>query len=259
MSNLPKISVPIICSNNEGTITKVLESIKDLAFEIIVIVDHNSKDRTIEIAKEYTTNVFQEEWRGYSNQKNEALSRCTGDWILSLDSDEVVTEQLKSEILQAVQLGDKEGYFLSRRTFYIGKFMNYAWMPDARLRLAKSSANPKWDGSNVHELLLIDGEVGSLNGYLDHYSYEDINDHFSRTLKYAHDVASDRFKAGKKFFLLKLLFAPPFAFFKEYIFKRAIFDGLRGLIASASAGVYSFLKNVYLWELYENKKNKKNK
>ena len=115
-----RLSVSIICSNNEGTIGRVLESIAEIADEIIVIVDTNSTDNTFEICQQFTDQVSVEEWRGFLNQKNEALRRCSGDWILDLDSDEVVTPELKKEIIEAISSNQAQGYFLNRRTFYVG-------------------------------------------------------------------------------------------------------------------------------------------
>lgn len=258
MNDLPKISVPIICSNNEETIGLVLESIKDIAFEIIVIIDTKSKDKTYEIVKKYTDKVSIEPWRGFLQQKNEALKRCQGDWVLSLDSDEVVSPTLKDEIVKAVTSNDIKGYFLNRRTVYLGREMKFAWQPDFRLRLCLRTQEVAWVGESFHETLFAPGKTAKLKGVLYHYSYKDLADHLTRTLQYAKGVAEIRFKNNKKFSFLKLLIAPPFAFFKQYFIKGGVFDGFPGLLAALSSAFYSFLKLIYLWELekidFESKK-----
>ena len=252
-----RLSVSLICSNNEWTIEKVLKSIEDIADEIIIIIDTNSKDRTEEICRKYTKLVSVEPWRGFLNQKNEALSRCQGEWVLDLDSDEVVTPELKKEILKAIEVKDLNGALLNRRTFYVGEYLNYAWKPDWRLRLVRRSANPKWGGDPIHSLMTVDGKTKNLKGNLDHFSYADVDDHMQRTLKYAKGVAKNKFESGKRFSFIKAVFAPMISFINQYFFKRAFLDGFRGLVAAVSAGLYSFLKNVYLWEMEQNKKNKK--
>lgn len=258
MSDLPKISVPIICSNNEDTIGLVLESIKDIAFEIIVIIDTKSNDKTLEIVKKYTDKVSVEPWRGFLNQKNEALKRCTGDWVLSLDSDEVVSLALKKEILVAIKSPEMNGYFLNRRTVYLGREMKFAWQPDYRLRLCKRVKEVAWVGEAFHETLFAPGKTAKLKGVVHHYSYKDLNDHFNRTLQYAKGVAEIRFKNNKKFSYLKLVIAPPFAFLKQYFIKGGLFDGFPGFIAAISSGFYSLMKLIYLWELEKIKSKTKN-
>ena len=247
-----RLSVSIICSNNEGTIGRVLESIAEIADEIIVIVDTNSTDNTFEICQQFTDQVSVEEWRGFLNQKNEALRRCSGDWILDLDSDEVVTPELKKEIIEAISSNQAQGYFLNRRTFYVGKYMHFAWQPDWRLRLVKKDAQPKWGGDAIHSLLFVEGETARLKSHLDHFSYKDVDDHMRRILQYAKGVAKNRYKSGKRFSLFKALTAPLLAFGKQYLLKRGFLDGFRGFIAAFSSGMYSFLKNVYLWEIAQN-------
>lgn len=259
MNDLPKISVPIICSNNEDTIGLVLESIKDIAFEIIVIVDSKSNDKTLEIVRQYTDKVSIEPWRGFLNQKNEALKRCSGDWVLSLDSDEVVSPALKLEIVRAVKSTEVKGYFLNRRTVYLGREMKFAWQPDYRLRLCMRAKEVAWVGEAYHETLFAPGKTTRLDGVLYHYSYKDLNDHFNRTLQYAKGVAEIRFKNNKKFSYLKLVLAPPFAFFKQYFIKGGVFDGFPGVIAAVSSGFYSFMKLIYLWELERLQLESKNK
>lgn len=258
MNNPPKISVPIICSNNEDTIGDVLESIKEIAFEIVVIIDTNSNDKTYEIVRQYTDKVTIEPWRGFLDQKNEVLKRCTGDWILSLDSDEVVSPELKNEIIKAVVTPIYKGYLLNRRTVYAGKIMAHVWQPDYCLRLVSRNAGAMWVGESIHETLKANGKTTKLKNYLFHYSYKDVNDHFLRTLKYASGVALNRYKSGKRFNLLKAIVAPPLTFIKQYFLKGGFLDGFRGLIAALSAGFYSFMKQAYLWEL-EWQKEKKDK
>ncbi|SNZ03694.1 Glycosyltransferase involved in cell wall bisynthesis [Persephonella hydrogeniphila] len=249
MNRLP-LSVALISYNEEENIGKTLESIKDIASEIIV-VDSGSTDKTVEIAKGYGAKVFIEEWKGYKDQKNSALEKCSQDWILFLDCDEVVSEELKEEIIKAIGKPEADGYLINRKTVYLGKPLNYAWQPDWNLRLVRKSANPKWEGGNVHEYLTIDGKIGRLKGFLFHYTYRDIKEHFNKVVQYSYLAALDMYKDGKKFKIRNIILNPTASFIREYFLKKGFMDGIRGFIVAVSATFYSFLKYIYLWEIQE--------
>lgn len=253
MDNKLDLSVAIITFNEEKRLGATLESICDIASEIVVI-DSFSQDKTVEIAKEYNAKVFQEQWKGFVEQKNSLTSKCSHSFILYLDADEVISNELKQEIIKAVNSPYADGYYLHRKTHYLGKLLNFAWQKDERLRLVKKSAEPLWKGEIVHEELFINGKTSLLNGYIIHYSYKDMKDHFAKTINYAYLSAKSYYKKGKKPSISKLIFSPFFSFFKLYILKRGFLDGIRGLIAGFSAYVYVFLKYAFLWEMYLNNK-----
>lgn len=247
------LSVAIICSNNEDTLGMVLASVQPIADEIVVIVDENSKDKTYEIAKKHTERVTIEPWRGFVAQKNEALKKCTSDWVLSLDSDEVLTETLGREILEVIKKPNIHGYFLRRRTIYAGQTLHHSWQPDERLRLVLRSAGPEWAGGSVHETLQfkkLEPTIATkhLIGFVDHYSYKDMTDHFRRTLQYAKGIADDRYLKGKRFSMFKTLFAPPIAFTKQFFIKKGFLDGKKGLVVAFSSAFYSLMKQLFLLE-----------
>lgn len=253
MDNKLDLSVAIITFNEEKRLGSTLESICDIASEIVVI-DSFSQDRTVEIAKKYNAKVFQEQWKGFVAQKNSLTSKCSHNFILYLDADEVISSELKREIVKAISKPYADGYYLRRKTHYLGKLLNYAWQKDERLRLVKKSAEPLWKGEIVHEELFIKGKTSLLNGYIIHYSYKDIKDHFTKTINYANLSAKSYYNKGKKPSISKLVFSPFFSFFKLYILKKGFLDGVGGLIAGFSAYVYVFLKYAFLWEMYLNKK-----
>ncbi|WP_457640831.1 glycosyltransferase family 2 protein [Persephonella sp.] len=248
MEKLP-LSIALISFNEEDRIGDVLDAVHDIASEIVV-VDSGSTDKTVDIARKYGAKVFLEKWKGYKDQKNSALEKCSQDWILFLDCDEVVSQDLKKSIIDAVQNPSADGYFINRKTVYLGKVLKYAFQPDWKLRLVKRSSNPRWEGGNVHEYLVIDGKTSKINGDLLHYSYRDIYDHFMKVVNYSKLSAEDMYKRGKKFSLLKLILNPWASFFKEYFLKKGFFDGIRGLIIAVSTLFYTFLKYIYLWEKY---------
>lgn len=249
------LSAALIVYNEEERLPKTLGSIKDIASEIIVI-DSSSTDNTCAIAKSYGAKIYNEEWRGFVEQKNSLTKKCTKEYILYLDADEVISDELKQSIIYAVQNGKSDGYYIRRKTHYLGRLLNYSWQKDERLRLVKASANPLWVGEIVHEELKINGITSHLAGYIIHYSYRDIDDHFKRTIRYARLSAESYYKKGKKFKLSRMIFSPAIAFIKIYIIKGGFLDGIPGFIAGVSAFVYGFLKYAFLWDITRVNKNK---
>jgi len=247
MGKLP-LSVALISLNEEDNIGRTLEAVKDIASEIIV-VDSGSTDKTVEIAKNYGAKVFIERWKGYRDQKNSAMKKCSQEWILFLDCDEVVSPELKESIIKNVKNPTADGYLINRKTVYLGKVLKHAWQPDWNLRLVRRNSNPRWEGGEIHEFLVIDGKVKKIDGDLFHYSYKDIKDHFSKVVNYSYLSAVDLNKKGKKFRFHKILLNPVASFVREYFFKKGFLDGIRGFIIAVSATVYSFLKYIYLWEI----------
>lgn len=249
------LSLAIITFNEEENIGRTLESICQIAKEII-IVDSFSSDKTVKIARTYNAKVFLEKWKGHIEQKNSALEKCNAKWVLSLDADEVLSDELKKNILKAIKEENSDGFFLNRKTHYLGKLMNFAWQPDKKLRLVKRSCNPNWQGLNPHDYLTIQGKTASLKGDLTHYSYKDLRHHLQKTIDYAKISAKVYFENNKKASLIKLTLNPLFAFFKIYFIQLGVLDGFRGLLAAFSSMLGTFLKYSFLWELehFSNKK-----
>lgn len=245
----PKLSltVALIAHNEADRLPPTLAKIQDIASEIIVI-NSVSTDKTIDVAKSFGAKVYTEEFKGYVEQKNSLIPKCTQDWILFLDADEVLNDELKDAIVKVIQADEPYAYEMNRLTFYLGKLLKHAWQPNYRLRLVRRDSNPRWEGEIVHESLATNHEVKRLPGYIIHYSYRDVKDHFERTLRYAHMSAQSYIKRSKKSSLLKIVFSPIFSFFKLYIIKLGFLDGRAGFIAAVSAFVYTFLKYVFLWE-----------
>ncbi|MEN6510306.1 MAG: glycosyltransferase family 2 protein, partial [Chloroherpetonaceae bacterium] len=123
------LSVALISKNEEKNLERTLQSIFNIANEII-LVDSFSTDATLEIAKQYHCKIYQEEWKGYALQKNSALDKCSMEWILFLDCDEVVTPNLKNSIINAIQNSTISGYSINRKSVYLGKVMKHSWQPD---------------------------------------------------------------------------------------------------------------------------------
>ncbi len=248
MSDQIKLSVAVISRNEEHIIGDMIESALPVADEII-IVDSGSTDKTIEIASSLGANVFEEEWKGYAAQKNSALEKCTGQWILFLDCDEILSPELRFSIKKAIDSDKIQSYYLSRKTSYLGKILNHAWQPDRQLRLVHKSAMPRWTGSKVHEKLEVHGEKAVLKGDLIHYSYRNLQDHFQRTIKYAKLRAEDYQQKGRDAGLCDIIANPFIAFIRSFFIRKAFLDGARGFLAAASSVFYTFLKYAFLFEM----------
>jgi glycosyltransferase involved in cell wall biosynthesis len=255
----PPISACIVCFNEENNIRKCLESItwvKDCGGQIVV-VDSFSTDKTIDICREYTDDVFQNPWPGFVNQKNHALSLAKNDWVLSLDADERISESLRDAILAEWKSGrykKVDGYLMKRHTFYLGRWINHGgWYPDYKIRLFRKSKG-RWGGRDPHDHILMDeaAAVQKLNDDILHYTYEDIS-HQIKTIDRFSDASSEALLSeGKTFCLCNLLFRPPVKFIETYLLKLGFLDGLAGFIIAVSSSFYVFVKYAKMWE-----KNKK--
>lgn len=242
-----KISVTIITYNEEENICDCLESVK-WADEIIV-VDAESTDRTVEFCQKYTDKVFSHPWSGHVKQKNLALSRACGDWVLSLDADERVSPELARQIKAVVPASDYNGYSFPRKTYYLGRWINHSgWYPDYKLRLIRRGKG-EWKGIDPHDRLEVTGKTGYLKGDLWHYSYKDISHHLKKINSYTSIMAMEFKKRGRKFNYLDIFLRPPFKFIKMYLIEKGFLDGLAGFIIAVLGSYYVFLKYAKLWEL----------
>lgn len=252
------ISVVYISFNEERIIEKSLAAVCKIANEIILL-DSFSTDKTVEIAKNYGAKVFQEHWKGYINQKNSALEKCTQPWILALDCDEVPDETLLKSIAEALEKDEKYGYLIQRKTFYLGKLMRRSWQPDWKLRLVRSDCNPRWGGIEPHDKLFVDVPAKKLRGSLIHYPFENTFMHFQKTIKYANLSAHSYYVLGKRSSLFKMVFNSIFAFVRAYLINFGFVDGVRGFIAAISVFISTFLKYLFLWEIELQKDKDKRK
>jgi len=225
-----KISVVIITLNEEDRLEETLKSCRGIADEIVVI-DSFSIDRTIEIARKYTPNIYKNVFVDYSTQKNLAIDKAKNEWILNLDADEQISDTLKAEIVKLKQDREvfEDGFFMNRKTYYLGKWIKHSgWYPDRKLRLFKKEKS-RWQG-RVHERLVLDGQTGRLKGDIIHYTYRNMDDHLKRINRYSRMQAQDIVKKGKKLLFMRAMVLPPITFLRFYIWKLGILDGFAGLI-----------------------------
>ncbi len=242
------LSLAVITLNEGKNLERCLKSAAGLISEIVV-VDSGSTDRTAEIAESFGARVYFNAWPGHVAQKNVALSYCTQPWVISLDADEAVSEDLQRSIRNLFESGEPEcaGYWINRKTFYLGAWINHAWYPEWRLRLVRADA-AKWVGTDPHDRLEVPGTAGKLQGDILHYSYADLQDHLKRTIDYGRIGARAEIKKGKGFRWYKLVLSPWGRFAKSIVFKQAWRDGWRGWIIAFSSFLTCFAKHAFIYE-----------
>ena len=243
------ISVCVICFNEEQNIGRCLES--STWADEIVVVDSMSQDRTVAIASEYTDKVYQQAWPGYMEQKNFALSKARGDWVLSLDADEEINADLREEILTEIGRPDaRDGYRIPRRSFYQGRWIDHSgFYPDRQLRLFRSDRG-RWTGGRVHERVAIKGIVDDLKNDLLHYPYKGtISGQLQTVNSFSSLLAQDMYEKGKRYHLWLLVFRPAFKFLEVYVLKLGFLDGLAGFIIATTSAYALFVRYVKLREI----------
>lgn len=239
---MAKISACIISYNEENKIEDCLKSLLPVADEIIV-VDSISTDNTLKIARKYTDKIFSQEFLGHIEQKNLAISKASHAWIISLDCDERLTQELQQSILAIKDnLGQSDAYSMPRKTFYIYRWLNHCWYPDVKTRLFNKNT-AKWGGTNPHDRIITDGNnVIQLKGDIQHYSFDSVSDHLNTIDKFTEIGAIELIKRKKKFSILSPLTHATWMFIKMYFIKRGFLDGFAGLLASTLSFMHVFIK-----------------
>jgi glycosyltransferase involved in cell wall biosynthesis len=245
---VPRLSVTIITKNEAAHIGDAIESVAWA--DEIVVVDSESSDDTVAIARRYTDRVVVRPWPGYVAQKNYAASIATNDWILSLDADERVTPALAGEI-QALLAGTPghHGYRMPRTTWHLRRWIRTTdWYPDDQLRLYDRRVG-EWTGRYVHEAVKVRGAVGQLKGDLQHFAFRDIADHLETIDRYTTYAARQMHESGRRAGFLQLACHPPLAFLRNYLLRGGVRDGIAGFVISVLNSYYVFLKFAKLWEI----------
>lgn len=237
------LSVIIITKNAERHVKRSLESCK-WADEIIII-DSGSTDQTLDIASQYTQNITQTDWPGFGPQKNRALAKATGDWVLSLDADEYLSDELKSEIQQAINLNNTDAYSIPRRSKYCGHTIRFGdWRNDNVVRLFKRGC-ASFSNDLVHEKLLVTGTIKKLNNHLYHEAFSSLEEVLNKMNQYSTLGAEMRFKKGQTASLSKAISHSLWTFIRGYFFRLGFLDGKAGYmlaISNAQGCYYRYLK-----------------
>ncbi|MFA5557426.1 MAG: glycosyltransferase family 2 protein [Flavobacteriaceae bacterium] len=255
---MTKISGVIITFNEEKFIENCLKSIIDVVDEIVV-VDSFSTDRTKEICLKYGVRFVENPFEGFTTQKNFANDQAKYDYVLSLDADEELSEELKKSIMEVKENLDYDGYSFNRLNNYDGKWIKHSnWYPDRKIRLFnRKKAN--WKGkNNLHEIIVLDNSKSHkiLKGDLLHWAFESINDHYVKANSYANIAAKNSFERNpnKKIGFTKLLISPFWKFFKNYFIKKGFLDGFHGFVICVFTAFGTFLKYAKIKELQQKSK-----
>ena len=238
------ISAIVITLNEAGSIGRCLES---LTFcDEVVVVDSGSTDGTIDIAAAAGAHVYNESWKGYVGQKLSAIEKTRNEWVLWIDADERVTPEL-ADSLRRIQnpkskiQNPRSGYRIRRRAMFCGRWMDHVWSNEWVLRLFRKS-EVEFPDRVVHESATVPGEVARLNGVLEHYAYDRIEDYVAKSDRYSRLAAEELLRQGRRVRVWNLVANPLIQFVKLYILKCGFLDGLQGFQVSGLSARYTFYK-----------------
>ena len=272
------LSVVIITYNEEANLVRTLESVQPLVSNgkgEIIVVDSGSTDRTVEVAKSFGAKVFVEAWKGYAAQKNSAIDKATGDYVLSLDADEEVAPDLASEIQRIVEEPPREhkfrqklpdgtsapifvnGFRIPRKNYFLGRWIRHGgFWPDPKLRLFRRHTG-KFKDAAVHEALQIEeygnggGRIASrrLRGSLVHHSYPTLSDYIEHMNRYSSLGAEMVVAKGKvRFSVINIVARPLATFIYNYWLRLGFLDGREGLLLHLYHAAYVSWKYAKAWE-----------
>lgn len=245
---MSKISCVIITRNESKNIRRCLQSVSWA--DEIVVVDSYSTDDTKRIASEFTDKIYDLKWEGFGPAKEFAKNRATGEWVLSVDADEVVSEKLRDEIQKIVESEDSlDGYFIPRRSNFLGRWIKHGgWYPNLILRLFRKNKG-NFTKRLVHEEVKICGKSGRLKNDLLHYTDPDFDHYLKKLNQYTSLGALQLYKEGKRANLWDIFFRPLVTLVKVCFFEKGFLDGVPGLILAISSAFQVFSKYVKLWHL----------
>ncbi len=249
---MQQISVVIICRNEADEIGNTLSSLAGLTDDVVVY-DNGSTDDTVNIARLGNAKVYMGEWKGFGPTKMEANRLAKYDWVLSLDADESIDEDLKKVLLSMKFGEEKIAYRLPFRNFLGSKPLRFGeWGNDSHIRLFNRQ-QVQWSNDAVHETLIFSEstKVKRLSGgFILHRTVKDLSDYTQKVVKYALLSAEKYYRNGKKASWFKIMLAPMFNFFNYYILKLGFLDGHAGYVCAKMTAHYTFLKYSRLRELY---------
>ena len=267
-----KLSVVLITHNEERNLGRTLESVKPLVAAgrgEIIVVDSGSTDRTVEISETYGAKVFLEEWKGFAAQKNSALDKASGDWILSLDADEEVEPTLAEEIGHYILGRAREstqdgvpnrtialiattitGLWIPRKNHFLGRWIKHGgYWPDRKLRLVRRGA-ARFENRLVHEDVKLEGQAHELNGALLHHSYPTVSDYIEHMNRYSTLGAEMVVAKGPVHFTaINLTLRPLATFIYNYLLRLGFLDGKPGFLLHVNHSIYVAWKYAKAWEL----------
>jgi glycosyltransferase involved in cell wall biosynthesis len=249
------ISIALITLNEEANLARTLESVQPLVQDgrgEIIVVDSGSTDRTLEVARSFGARIFLEAWKGFAAQKNSAMQKASGDWVLQLDADEALERELADEISHELgQAGNLVGYSIPRKNFFLGRWIKHGgFYPDPKLRLIRRGAG-KFEEYGAHPTIKVEGETGRLKHALVHNAYPTLRGYIEHMNSYSSSGAEIALAKGHRGFnLLNIVVRPKLTFIYNYIFRLGFLDGREGFLLHMYHAVYVSWKYAKAWELW---------
>lgn len=241
------VSVYIITRNEEDNIARVLDNLKD--FAEVIVVDSGSTDRTLEIARTYpNTKVSFNEWPGFGKQKAHALSLCSKPWVLNLDADETLSDELIAEVKGFIQQEEKIALQCRRILYRWGRRPRSFGGYEKLIRLFKVG-HGHYDTRQVHESIIIEGPIQDSQAAILHHENLSYSQRIEKTVFYAKLKAKDKFERGDRISFIVVLLIFPLAFIRCYLFKGHFLDGLQGVLTSVNVAFYNYMKYANLWDM----------
>jgi glycosyltransferase involved in cell wall biosynthesis len=246
--NESTISIAIITLNEENNISRCLKSVRWA--DELVVADSGSKDATAIIAREFGATVYEIEFHDFSQAKQEAINRCSSDWVLVLDADEEISLKLQNKIQSLLRNpGAADGYKIKRIAEFLGKKMHYGeWGSDYPTRLFRRESG-KMNGARIHESVIVQGKVERINDPMYHYPYSSMNEYSQKINRYSQLVAEEMVEKGRRVTFFDIFSHSGFKFFQSYILKAGFMDGRRGLLLACYLTHYVMLKYTKAWEM----------
>jgi glycosyltransferase involved in cell wall biosynthesis len=245
----PPVSVYLLTFNNDQTIRACLESVVPHADEVVVL-DSGSTDQTLEICKSYNVKLYHQDWAGFKGQYQKAADLTKNLWIMFVDADELVPEDVWAEIQNSLSTNGEScnGFVIPRRNFFMGRWIKHgAWASDREIRLYRRDKG-RWMG-DLHAKVTVDGNVCSLKNHYLHFPYHNISEQIRTIDRYSDTASKDMFHDGKRVSAVYFFFRAILRFFKEYFLKMGFLDGTPGLYIASSSVFYVLAKYAKLWEL----------
>tara|TARA_B100001250_G_C19700142_1_gene744353 strand:- start:65 stop:832 length:768 start_codon:yes stop_codon:yes gene_type:complete len=244
-----KITVLIPTFNCQSTIQRTLNSVKWA--DQILIIDSYSTDDTLELLKSFDVTLYQNHYINSAKQKNWALKFCKNEWILQIDSDEVLEENAREIIFRTIKRANENihCFKMARKNHVLGKWIkNGGLYPDWQNRLFKKEFG-KWEDKDVHSKIKVKGEIKDIDLHIIHHGMPNISKQLANLNRYTRYEANYLIKRGKKFSYFRMLFGPFLVFLYRYIFLRGFIDGWRGFFLATYIAIYYFITQSKLHEI----------
>lgn len=247
-----KISAVIITYNEEEHIGACIDSVEDVADEVVV-VDSCSEDETPKICKERSVRFIEHKFEGHIEQKNFARQQAAFEYVLSLDADERLSPELQKSISTIkAEKEPADAYSFNRLNNYCGQWIRHGgWYPDSKLRLWHNDRG-KWGGQNPHDRIVMGRgvHIEHLSGDILHYTCNTIEEHIEQIHSFSSIAAEAEFNAGKRTSLIKVIVSPVFKFIRDYVLKGGFLDGYYGFVIATHSAWAKYLKYLKLYELW---------